>query len=349
MAIDVDRLVWRPIGPADAAPWAHLLAGIRAVDRSWDYLTEDDLLENFDDPDRDFARGSVGVHDGVVMVGYGALQLRTSAEPAHEMRWEGGVHPDYRRRGIGSRLHEWAESTARPLHAERFPGRALDLSGTCMSHNADAVALYSALGYRPVRWFHAMELSLAPALPAAPAPVGVEIVALTTDRFSDALRIRNEAFHDHWGSTEMTSEAWAHFMGSGVFRPNLSFVADEADESLGFVISHEYGAYNADAGIRDVYIALVGTVRAARRRGIGTALMTRALTEARSAGFKQASLGVDVDSLTGALALYERLGFVTDHTSITQTKTYSSTSTSRSVRDDSAALPLSGAGPDTAS
>jgi mycothiol synthase len=326
MSIVDDQLDWRPIGRADAAAWADLLANIRAVDRSWDYLTEDDLLEEFDDPDQDFAHASIGVHDGPVMVGYGVLHLRPSAEPVHDMRWDGGVHSAYRGKGVGSRLLEWAETSAGPLHEERFPGRALALSGTCVSHNSDAVALYAAQRFRPVRWFHAMELDLATELPTAPMPPDIEIVDLTAERFSDALQVRNEAFHDHWGSTEMTSEAWAHFMGSGVFRPSLSALAYQGGQAVGLVISHEYDAYNADAGTRDVYIALVGTVRTARRRGIGTALMTRVLTEARSTGFSQASLGVDADSLTGAVGVYERLGFVTDHTSITQTKYLSTAS-----------------------
>jgi mycothiol synthase len=39
-----------------------------------------------------------------------------------------------------------------------------------------------------------------------------------------------------------------------------------------------------------------------------------AMSAARAAGYDQASLGVDADSLTGAVRLYERVGFAVDHT-----------------------------------
>jgi mycothiol synthase len=85
------------------------------------------------------------------MAGCGLLACRTSAEPVHEMRYHGGVHPAYRGQGLGGRLLDWAETAALPLHQERYPGRPLSLSGSCLSHNAAAVALYAAHGYRPGR------------------------------------------------------------------------------------------------------------------------------------------------------------------------------------------------------
>jgi hypothetical protein len=43
-------LAWRPIGPGDAADWAGLLNTISAADRDWEYVSEQDLLEDFSDP-----------------------------------------------------------------------------------------------------------------------------------------------------------------------------------------------------------------------------------------------------------------------------------------------------------
>ncbi len=85
---------------------------------------EEDLLEEFDDPDADFPDGSIAAYDGAVMVGWGVLGMRSAAEPVHEMGMFGAVHPAYRGRGIGSRLIEWSEQAAEPLHDATIPWSA---------------------------------------------------------------------------------------------------------------------------------------------------------------------------------------------------------------------------------
>jgi len=305
---------WRPLEPADAAAWAALLAAIQAVDGEDEHFSEQDLVEDFADPERDFARGSVAVYDGNVMIGYAVLAASSAADPVHEMNQQGGVHPAYRSRGLGGRLLEWAEQAAVPLHRDRFAGRPLTLSGSCLSSNGPAAALYLAHGYQQARWFHGMTRDLTSALPDAPVPAGVQIVGFTPERSPDALLVRNEAFRDHWSSTETTAEQWAHRTGYATFRPGLSFLAYAGDEPLGILIGHEYDAYTKATGIRDFHIALVGTRRAGRKRGIATALLARALGAARAAGFAAASLGVDADSPTGAVGLYQRAGFTVRET-----------------------------------
>jgi mycothiol synthase len=300
---------WRPIGPEQVGDWAVLLAAIEVVEREDEHFSEQDLLEEFSYPYSDFARGSVAVYDGDSMVGYCVLTAQSSADPVHKMRQWGGVHPAYRSRGLGGRLLEWAAAAAVPLHQERYPGQPLTLSGSCISRNGAAAALYAAHGYRQVRWFHGMTKSLAAALPDVPAPDGVEIAGFTPERSQDALLVFNEAFRDHWGSTENTAEQWAYHTAEKAFRPALSFLAYAGHEPLGVIIGYEYDAATAATGIRELHIPLIGTRRAGRRRGIATALLFRALAAARADGLTTASLGVDADSPTGALGLYERAGF----------------------------------------
>jgi mycothiol synthase len=299
----------RPLVPGDAGDWAALLAAIQDADKSDEYSSEEDLLEEFGRPGEDFTRGSIAIYDGRTMVGYGVLTARSEAGPVHDMRHEGGVHPSYRGRGLGAELLAWAEQTAVPLHNDRFPGRPLSLSSGCLSSNAGAVALHEQRGYRPVRWFHSMIRDLSAVIPRAAIPAGVQITGYTPDMAEHARLVRNEAFRDHWGSTETSAELWAHFLASAAFRPEFSFMAYAGPEPLGMLISRQHDAYNTRTGHRDLYISLVGTRAAGRKRGIATALLVTAMSAARAEGYDQASLGVDADSLTDAVRLYERVGF----------------------------------------
>jgi mycothiol synthase len=309
----------RPMRPGDAPAWAELLASMRAVDHSWEYFTAEELAEEFSDPEWDFARGSKVVMEADRMVGYGAIWTRSEADPVHRVRYEGGVHPEFRGRGIGAELLLWAEEACLPLHLERFPDSPLSLSSRCASQNTSALTLHEQSGFRPMRWFNGMTRDLSVPLTGFENPKGVEVVGWAPEHSEEARQIRNDAFRDHWGSTETTQAGWDHIMTAAAFRPQFSYLAFSGVEAVGLVLSQEYESYPGEVG-RDLYIALVGTRRSHRKRGIASFLIASALQAAAVAGFTTASLDVDADSPTGALGVYEKLGFRVAHTAVTLTK-----------------------------
>jgi ribosomal protein S18 acetylase RimI-like enzyme len=73
-------------------------------------------------------------------------------------------------------------------------------------------------------------------------------------------------------------------------------------------------------GVREAWVGQVGTRPAWRRRGLASLLLATALAGYRRAGYQRAGLGVDTENASGALGLYERLGFVVDHRSVTWQK-----------------------------
>lgn len=300
--------------------WANLYAAIGVADADDDIMGEDDLAEEFADPSTDFARGSMAVYDGAAMVAYCVVYPRGTADRVHEMRQSGGVHPDYRNLGIGSQLIEWSESAALELHNERFGNQPVALGGSTLAKNTSAGALLADHGYLPSRWFHQMTRDLSADIAARATSDGVVIAGFTDERSADALLVRNESFRDHWAPSDMTSQSWAFHLGVRAFRPEYSFVAYLDGEPAGLVMAHEYEAYNKAKGIRDLYIPQVGTRRAVRKRGIASALLTTTLAAAKADGFDTATLDVDADSLTGAVGLYERLGFVVRDTRIVHRK-----------------------------
>jgi mycothiol synthase len=313
---------WRPIDRGQVRAWAELVAATEAVDHQDEHLCEEDLIEEFDDPDCDYPDGSIAAYDGEVMAGWCVLGMRNAAEPSHDMAVLGAVHPAYRGRGIGSAILDWAEQAARPLHERRFPGRPLSMDGRCLTRNEGAVGLFEEHGYKPTRWFLRMGCALTSELPTLRVPPGVDIVGYTPERSQDARLVRDDAFRDHWRSTENTDESWAHFIGFQAFRPAYSFLAYDSvsGEPLGVVLAHEYDSYTRVTGRLELYIPTIGTRRIGRKRGIATALLMKTMHAAKAAGFVKAVLDVDSDSQTGAVGLYERAGFTVEDTYVTQTK-----------------------------
>lgn len=312
---------WRPLDASQVGAWADLLAAAEEHDHSAEVLGESDLVEEIADPARDFARGSIAVYDGATMIGHSVLTFRELPGEVHHMHQWGTVRPEFRGRGMGARLLEWSQRAAIGLHTDLYPDLPLSLEGTCLERNTGALALFAAQGFGQARWFQRMTMDLAADLPRPATPPGLTVTTLTPEHHAAALSVRNEAFGDHWGSTEMSPQSWAHWLGYAAFRPGYSYIAYADGAPAGIVIGQESDAYTQATGQRDLYVALVGTRRSARGRGVASALLGHALAAARADGVRSASLEVDADSPTGAFGLYERIGFAVADTWITHRKT----------------------------
>ena len=309
----------RPLRPQDAGAWADLLAAVAEAEGQHAYRGEAELREAFTDPHRDYDLGSVAFFDGATLVGCGVLDLRNAGDPMHNVRHEGRVHPAYRGRGLGAQVLDWAEHAAVRLNGER----PFTLTSSCSAASKPSAALHAMRGYLLVRRFHAMLRDLR--LPVAEVPLapGLRMERFAAERSADALLVRNESFLDHWGSSEVSHEAWAHRMAGESFCPELSFLVYEGADPLGLLLSAEHEGRNAAPGARELYIATVGTRAAGRKRGIATALLHRAMSDARAAGYRSTALHVDADSLTGAVGLYERAGFTVHATNAVYAKSLS--------------------------
>lgn len=92
-----------------------------------------------------------------------------------------------------------------------------------------------------------------------------------------------------------------------------SFIAlDDNDRVVAYSLNHRTPADDEFIGRRDGWIDNLGTLPEWRGRGIASALIVRSLHAFDAAGLTHASIGVDGDSLTGAVRLYKSLGFITN-------------------------------------
>lgn len=102
-----------------------------------------------------------------------------------------------------------------------------------------------------------------------------------------------QAFEPGWREDEFEDL----LEGEGIFGV---IARDEADAPMGVILCR--------VAADEMEVLTVGVTPAARRAGVGKALMAAALDGARAAGAKACFLEVAVDN-DGAAALYEKLGF----------------------------------------
>ena len=230
------------------------------------------------------------------------------------------VHPDYRKRGIGSFLLRWTEARGRQRLAPIRNGLPQSFDEQPYDWETDRIELLTQFGYQPVRYFVEMLRDLSDPLTEVEELEGIEVVNLTAERAEEARLVHNQAFADHWRSQPVTPHRWHEEFLDEYFLPDASYLATDADRAVAYLISFKYPHDFEDRGRTESWIEGIGTLRGHRKRGIASNLVTRAMHDFRADGMEFACLGVDSENPSGAFGLYERLGFAPEKRSILYTK-----------------------------
>jgi ribosomal protein S18 acetylase RimI-like enzyme len=132
-----------------------------------------------------------------------------------------------------------------------------------------------------------------------------------TPELNDAVHAAfNEAFRDHWSFDPITAEDWQQFIiGRTNFRPDLTYVVMAGDEVAGFSINGVSPEENARHGRSEGWVEELAVRCPWRKRGVATALLCASMHAFKAEGLQHAMLGVDTENLSGALRVYERVGF----------------------------------------
>ena len=233
---------------------------------------------------------------------------------------DGWVLPPWRRRGLGRALLDWTERRA--LEVGQVDGRtgARALTAWPDAHQAGAVALYESAGFDIVRYGFMMTRDLSEPIQALPLPDGLTVRPV--DR-ADHRRIWDadvEAFRDHWGRAERTEADFVRWFSMPELDTALWRVAWDGDEVAGSVMTFVYPEENDKLGVRRGWLEHVSVRRPWRRRGLASALIADALHALAETGLAEAALGVDAENPTGALRVYEALGFRRARTAVSYRK-----------------------------
>jgi ribosomal protein S18 acetylase RimI-like enzyme len=169
--------------------------------------------------------------------------------------------------------------------------------------------LFEQAGYAPIRYFFFMQRKPLEDLPAAPLPPGLELRPALPGHLRLLWEAKQEAFRDHWGhftDTEADYQIWLNDPHNDL---SLWQIAWDGDQVAGVAFNFINANDNAHYGFQRGQVRSLAVRRPWRGRGLGRALLVHSLHAHRERGMTEATLGVDAENPSGALKLYESVGF----------------------------------------
>lgn len=307
----IDEFEFRALRRDDVPVLYEMLLAVEHADKCDLVQTLADSQREFDDP---WSNAEIDSLAAFTLDGQLAGYARTfqNPEPEDEARCylSVEVHPAQRANGLEDALLTWAEERGRQrlLLAGGHVLRVLRFG--IQDTQAKRQACLEQRDFGIVRYYYRMQRDLSE--PIAPVQLPVDLaLRVYTPELNDAVQAAfNEAFRDHWSFEPITVADWQQFIiGRTCFRPDLSYVVMAGDEVAGFSINSISPEENARRGRSEGWVEELAVRRPWRKRGVATALLCASMHAFKAEGLQHGMLGVDTQNLSGALRVYERVGF----------------------------------------
>lgn len=240
------------------------------------------------------------------LIGY--AEVRYWRNPPIRPTVYGFVHPDYREKGYGTRLVQWAIERSKQFF-DAVPQEARVVLQSFTSHR-EGQQLFEDFGFQNARESWLMHINFTETPPSPTFPDGMRIMSMAEGvTVEDIARLHYETFRDHRGSQEEPLDeviARWHRIIEGVpdFDPALYAIVKDGDANVAIITVDPTASDDLDKGV----VSVLGVMPAYRRRSIGLQLLYFAFDALYKRGKTSCELSVDASSLTGATRLYERAG-----------------------------------------
>jgi mycothiol synthase len=297
-------------GASDYPNMAAVLQGSRRVDQIERVDSTEDIARNYNhlvnsDPYQDML---FAVIDGEV-IGYSRVEWFEELAGKYVYVHSGFLLPSWRNKGIGRAMLHYNQRRLREIASTHPQATEHIYQSFAADSERENTALLLNEGYKPSRHFYNMVRPDLENIPDAPMPAGLDVRPVLPEHYQAIRQASLEAFRDHWGFSEEHEPTISQWLDDPNFDPSLWRVGWDGNQVAGMVRSFidrkENEEYNRKRGwTEDICVR-----RSWRRRGLARALLVQSLHAVKERGMTEAALGVDTQNPTGALHLYESVGF----------------------------------------
>ena len=222
------------------------------------------------------------------------------------------VNPDATRKRLftdvyarpGSNLIKEALIESLKAAAEKYP----EYEHWYGVNTKDAVmrSALESLGMQVIRtyWHMKKELTTSSAIENSRPEISIRLVSGDQD-MQTWWKLHQDAFSKHFGFAPRPMQLWIEqTLAASTLDPEACFILDYEGEPAGFV-----QLANANYHLNGGYVDVLGVAHKFQGLGLGQTLLQHAINHSVAAGRSFIELNVDSGNESGALRLYEKLGF----------------------------------------
>ena len=307
-------------GDRDLEAIADLINTCEKVDRLDEGTTISELQQEFNQPSLDVARDIRLWEDAEgKLIAFAQLSISEPGEVIDGWLWF-RVRPDARSGDVEAATVAWGETRMREVEQEL--GARVKLRSWTRAENADRISVLTSSGFKPDRYFCRLARSLCEPIPEPQFPAGFALCQFPGAEDAEAwVEMFNQSFIDHWNHHDLTVDKFKYNLAKPDYRNDLDLIAVADDGKFVAFCYCEISVDECDrTGRNQGWIGSLGTRRGFRKIGLGRAMLIAGLHRLKAAGVETAILGVDADNPSGAMRLYESVGFHNIRNSISYVK-----------------------------
>lgn len=314
-APDIPGLTFRHFrGESDYPAIVFVLEGCKKVDKFELTTTVESVARSFEhlhncDPLKDMVFAEM---NGDV-IGYTQVWWRKESDGTIYTHFA-PLLPEWRGKGIRRSMVLYNECRAREIAVEHLHSDPRFFQAWADDTEIHWRSLLIKEHYKPVRYYFLMVRSLVNDILDVPVPEGITVRPVTPEHCWTVWRAVDEALQDMWGGSDLHDGILKEWMEKPTFNPGLWVGAWDTttNEVAGAVLTTIDEEENQEYNRKRVHMGPIGVRRPYRRKGLASALIAQSLKVLKDFGMGEVVLSTDSENPTGALRLYEKMGFSTE-------------------------------------